>query len=156
MARPVVLFDNCYCDGGHCGGEGHTVQTHSCERVIGGSKECWYRPNQPVGSKFDCVDEGNLCGILGCYALNTGVCYVYCYAAVGVCLTCPGSQECTDALVGCYDCLTGEGIDCGCLVMDCVPSKSPSGTHYEEMRARWISESRCAKMCSRKWFCLLL
>ncbi len=127
----IELFDNCYCSGGNCGGEGHTVRYHSCERVSsGGSKECWYRLNQPVGAAMDCVDVGNLCGTLACAALNVGVCGLQCYAAAGACLTCPGSWECTDALMGCYDCLTGEGIDCGCLTMQCTPSLIGAGIYY--------------------------
>jgi len=128
----IMLFDNCYCSGGNCGGEGHTVQYHSCKRPSsGGTKECVYELNQPVGLDMDCVDVGNPCGILACYLLNAGVCYLQCSAAVSACTTCPGSAECSEALISCYGCLTGEGIDCGCLTMDCVPTTVGAGTHYE-------------------------
>ncbi len=130
----INAFDNCYCSGGNCGGEGHTVQYHSCKRGTPGSpgsKECVYEMNQPVGLDMDCVDVGNLCGILACHLLNAGVCYLQCSAAVSACTTCPGSWECSEALISCGECLTGEGIDCGCLEMHCVPTTEGAGTHYE-------------------------
>jgi hypothetical protein len=123
-------YGSCYCDDGTCEGELQTGYHHSCKRASSGSRECVYHLNQPIGWEWDCEASPDYLGIVECWLLNAGVCYIQCYAAWVACLECLGCWECTDAAMSCYDCLTGEGIYCGCLVITCVPSEKPSGTYY--------------------------
>jgi len=123
-------YGSCYCEGGTCEGEVQTGYHHSCKLASSGSRECVYRLNQPIGWTWDCEASTNWCGVLACYLLNAGVCGLQCTAAVEACGVCPGSWECSQALIDCYECLTGEGIDCGCLVITCVPSQISSGKYY--------------------------
>jgi len=123
-------YGSCYCDAGTCGGEVQTGYHYSCKLTSSGSRECVYRLNQPIGWTWDCVATPDYLGIVDCWILNLGICYIQCYAAWVACAICPGCQECADAAMSCYYCIIGEGIDCGCLVITCVPSEKPSGTYY--------------------------
>jgi len=122
-----VTEDNCACAGGDCSGTYVWVQYHNCKRSPSGYTGCKQFDDVPLGFYWECTETPDWCGVLACSLLNATVCGLQCAAAFEACLVCPGSWECTDALMSCYDCLTGEGIDCGCLVVICVYPESPTG-----------------------------
>jgi hypothetical protein len=124
-----------------CGIEGVvTCQSDNEELRTGGiGKICRYERNcvivpSGVSGMTDCDPygaRGNVCdvwtcrddmcwpGVLLCWELNAFVCTVQCGAAASACAVNPASPECAQGLQDCYQCLMGEGIDCGCLVIDC-------------------------------------
>jgi len=87
---------------------------------ISGMTEC-----DPVGARgnvcdvWTCRDDMCWPGVLLCWELNFFVCSIRCGAAWSACAVNPASPECAQGLQDCYECLTGEEIDCGCLVIDC-------------------------------------
>ena len=87
---------------------------------VSGWREC--DPKGTTGKIIDiwqCVDNTNMMGVLACFAINSLVCTVQCSAAAAACALNPASQECGEGLLACYGCLTDEGIDCGCMIIEC-------------------------------------
>lgn len=86
---------------------------------------------QLIAKFWTCRDEVEMMGVILCWELNALVCIAQCSAAAGACAINPGGPECSEGLNSCGECLTGEGIDCGCLDMKCVPTDIDAGTYYE-------------------------
>jgi hypothetical protein len=126
-ALPPFEGDYCTCEGGDCSGSYVRYQYHICKRSTSGYTGCEQFDNVVVGYSWECTESTNYCGVILCAALNGAVCGLQCAAAIKDCSVCPGSWACTDGLMSCYECLTGEGIDCGCLVVNCVFPEDPTG-----------------------------
>ena len=118
----VIESGDCGCQSGHCGDYFQMYQINYCGFVSSGAQYCAPTP-LPVGYRWDCNEGTNYCGIVACYLLNAGVCVAQCYAALSACVACAqglaSSWDCSEAAISCGQCLTGEGIDCGCLDVWC-------------------------------------
>lgn len=114
-----------------------------CVFKSSGSKNCTYT-YQTVGYRWGCNESTNWCGVLVCAALNAGVCAILCAEAAKACAAmCAGkggTPECTYAAMDCWDCLTGEGIDCGCIVRNCEVG---SVTHRVMANSAYLSGGLC-------------
>jgi len=119
--------DTCGCAAGVCSGTYVWIELHTCKASDSGYTKCELTNNVTVGSYWVCTDTPNYLGIIDCWLLNGTVCTIQCAGAVTACLQCPGCWECIDALMSCYGCVTGEGIDCGCLTVTCVYPATPTG-----------------------------
>lgn len=87
---------------------------------VQGRTEC--DPDGARGNVCDvwtCRDDMCLPGVILCWELNVLVCTIECYAAATACAANPGSPECSQGLEDCFQCLTKEGVECGCIVIQC-------------------------------------
>lgn len=134
---PLSEEDNCSCTGGDCSGSFVRKQYHNCKHSASGYTGCKQFDNVQVGWYWECTESEspNWCGVLACAALNAGVCFLLCNAAVvacsAMCTGTGGAPECASAAQDCLDCLTGNGIDCGCLTVTCIYPDDPTGKIFD-------------------------
>lgn len=75
--------------------------------------------SQLIAKLWTCRSETFMMGTLLCAQINALICTLQCAEAASACLTNPGGPECSQELESCAQCLTSEGIDCGCLTVAC-------------------------------------
>jgi hypothetical protein len=91
--------------------------------------------NQLLLKYWTCRDETDMMGVLLCWEINALVCVVQCSAAASACALNPGSPDCSQGLDDCLQCLTSEGIDCGCLLVSCFYNEPPDEIWGETLAA---------------------
>jgi len=140
IALTEIYQGSCACYGVE--GDGYGCFSNDAElRSLGIGKICQHVRtcvNAPTGVQgmTECVStRGNVCdvwtcrddvcwpGVILCWELNVLVCTVQCAAAAAACAQNPGGPECSQGLEDCFQCLTREGVECGCLVIQCGYNK---------------------------------